>query len=509
MRVASYIRVSSEEQLEGHSLEAQRHSIEAFVASRGWQIVREYCDAGVSAKRDSRRPALEQLLADAGEGQFEAVVVDKVDRFYRHLKGLLVALDELSAHGVSFVSVRENLDFSTPWGKLALTVLGMLAEIYIDNLREETRKGKRARARKGLYNGSIPFGYCNGRCSACSDPNGPGYCPYVGQADRGDGQVPIPHPIERVAVELAFQWYVSGRASDGDIAERLNRYRHTLPDGTVVSLRTKGLRGRYAPGPFTKDSVREILQRHFYTGVVVYYGRDRSGRKRKRQEITATYAGRHEALISAELFEEALALRRQVGRRTRDAARRSRIYPLSGILHCYACQKRMRAISSNRGIRYYQCSSRIQHLGCAQPMVRAAQIEAQVVSYLQAFLVSDEELAEITASLYPPGSQERVAQEEQRLRARLARASELYLAGDISQERYRQEKWACQEGLANLRPAGIDAIIGAVPYLTKLIRGWEVASPRQKTGYYDRWSQQPSYKGTHSSPAKLPSCVIP
>lgn len=62
------------------------------------------------------------------------VIVDKVDRFYRHLGGLLKALDELNSHG-AFASVQEHLDFTSPWGKLMLTVLGMLAEIYIDNVR--------------------------------------------------------------------------------------------------------------------------------------------------------------------------------------------------------------------------------------------------------------------------------------------------------------------------------------------------------------------------------------
>ena len=75
---------------------------------------------------------------------------------------LLVALDQLNAWNVSFASVQERLDFTTPWGKLTLTVLGMLAEIYIDNLRQETRKGKHQRARKGLWNGTIPLGYCRG-----------------------------------------------------------------------------------------------------------------------------------------------------------------------------------------------------------------------------------------------------------------------------------------------------------------------------------------------------------
>jgi len=157
------------------------------------------------------------------------------------------------------VSFRENLDFTTPWGKLALTVLGMLAEIYIDNLREETSKGKRARARKGLWNGSIPLGYCRGLCSRCEDPNGEDYCSSFGTSDLNHDypEVPlIPHPIETVAVALAFNWYATGRCGDAVEAERLNAYGYRLPDGREFQLRTKGLPGRYAPGPFSKSSDR-------------------------------------------------------------------------------------------------------------------------------------------------------------------------------------------------------------------------------------------------------------
>ncbi len=69
------------------------------------------------------------------------VVVHAINRFYRSLVGLLRAMDELNHHRVSFVSITENLDFTTPWGKLTLAVLGTLAEIYIDKLRTETTKG--------------------------------------------------------------------------------------------------------------------------------------------------------------------------------------------------------------------------------------------------------------------------------------------------------------------------------------------------------------------------------
>ena len=66
---------------------------------------------------------------DASQKKFDVIVVDKIDRFYRHLSGLLTTLDQLNGYGVSFASVQEQLDFTTPWGKLMLTVLGTLAEI--------------------------------------------------------------------------------------------------------------------------------------------------------------------------------------------------------------------------------------------------------------------------------------------------------------------------------------------------------------------------------------------
>ena len=227
LRVAIYLRVSTDDQVSGHSLDAQRHSTRLLIRRRGWVLVEEYVDAGRSAKRGAHRPALERLLEDAKRGLFDVVVVDKVDRFYRHLHGLLSALDILNEADVTFVSVRENIDLSTPWGKLTLTVLGMLAEIYIDNLRQETRKGLLQRARDGFHNGRIPFGYCKGLCSECSDPNGEGYCPLHGGPDRSDGEIAVIHPIEAEAVRLAFEWYLTGRYSDGDLAERINDHEHT------------------------------------------------------------------------------------------------------------------------------------------------------------------------------------------------------------------------------------------------------------------------------------------
>ena len=134
-RAVGYRRVSMREQVDGFSLDAQETHIQTYAESQGWQLIQVYTDAGISAKKGSRRPALEQMLKEAREGNFDVVVVDKIDRFYRHLGSLLTALDQLNNAGVAFASVQEKLDFTTPWGKLMLTVLGMLAEIYIDNVR--------------------------------------------------------------------------------------------------------------------------------------------------------------------------------------------------------------------------------------------------------------------------------------------------------------------------------------------------------------------------------------
>ena len=487
MRVAGYTRVSHKEQVEGHSLEAQAHSIRSFCTSRNWTLVHIYTDAGHSARRESYRPDFERMLQDARAGRFDVLVVDKLDRFYRHLRGCLSTLDELHSCGVTFVSVRENLDFSTPWGKLTLTVLGMLAEIYIDNLREETRKGKLQRAREGLYNGSIPFGYCNGRCSACTDPNGKGYCSFVGNPDQGDGKVPISHPIEAVAVHLAFQWYLTGDFSDGAIAERLNAYEHTLPDGTVIHLRTKGRPGRFPPGRFTKDSVRHLLQRPFYAGLIAYYGKDAQGRKRKRGQVAATFPGQHAPLISMEDFQKAQKLRQRLSRRSRQRKTgKPNIYPLSGLLICDTCGRRMRALGASKGYRYYRDATRIEHReACDQPTLRAEEIEAQVIAFLRslAHRLPPDWRKRVTDMVIPPEQQTALEEREQEIRTRLERGTRLHLEGYITYEQFLEERHRAQAALVDLRPSEMSVIISVGETLEDFDQRWERAKePLEQNG---------------------------
>jgi len=144
-RVALYARVST---LNNQDPEMQLAELREYAVRRGWQIVDEFVDQGVSGCKESR-PALNRLMADACRRRFDAVVVWKIDRFGRSLKHLVNALAELAALGVAFVSLRDNLDLSTPSGRLMFQIIGAMAEFERALIQERVRAGLRNARNKG------------------------------------------------------------------------------------------------------------------------------------------------------------------------------------------------------------------------------------------------------------------------------------------------------------------------------------------------------------------------
>jgi DNA invertase Pin-like site-specific DNA recombinase len=445
LRAVGYRRVSMRDQLDGHSLDAQDTNIRAYALSRGWEFVGLYEDAGISAKKESHRPGLERLMADAQAEKFDVVIVDKIDRFYRHLAGFLAALDQLHSWNVTFASVQEQLDFTSPWGKLMLTVLGILAEIYLDNLRQETRKGKLMRAKKGFWNGLSPFGYCRGLCSNCKESNGPGYCPFAGGPNKSDGKILIAHPIDSQVVRQVYTWYLEGTLSDALIAERLNQNQFEWADGMFIQARRQGHPGISVSGPFKKDTIRDMLKRVFYTGKLPYCGTEKLGDRRVKRSALAgaeLFEGRHPALISEEIFAKVQELRLVLFRNVRYANGHTvLLFPFSGILRCGYCGAPMRGSSSN-GRRYYRDGSRIERTcDCPQITLRAEKVENQLKEWLCAIYQENQ-----------PGPmdlqvQSVVAQAEMRLE----RARELYIIGEIDKETFEREKLAYEVLLKQLQ----------------------------------------------------------
>lgn len=126
----------------------QTAELEQFCEARGWKIVGSYIDKGVSGTKDSR-PELDRLMKDASRRKFDTVLVWKFDRFARSVSHLLRALETFNALGVAFVSLSEQLDTTTPAGKMVFTVLGAVAELERSLIVERVRAGLRHAKSKG------------------------------------------------------------------------------------------------------------------------------------------------------------------------------------------------------------------------------------------------------------------------------------------------------------------------------------------------------------------------
>jgi DNA invertase Pin-like site-specific DNA recombinase len=153
MKAAIYARVSTTNN--GQDPRVQTRELEEYCQRRGWKLAGEYVDTGISGARE-KRPHLDRLMADAHRRRFDAVVVWKFDRFARSVSHLLRALETFKALGIEFVSLSEQVDTSTPTGKMVFTVLGAVAELERSLIAERVRAGLRNARAKGKRLGRPP-----------------------------------------------------------------------------------------------------------------------------------------------------------------------------------------------------------------------------------------------------------------------------------------------------------------------------------------------------------------
>jgi DNA invertase Pin-like site-specific DNA recombinase len=144
-RVALYARVST---LNGQNPEMQLGELREYAQRRGWTVASEYVDIGVSGSKESR-PQLNRMLKDAHSRSVDAILVWKLDRLGRSLKHLVTTIGDLAAYNVSFVSLRDNLDLSTPSGRLMLHIIGAMAEFERELIKERVTAGIAAARKRG------------------------------------------------------------------------------------------------------------------------------------------------------------------------------------------------------------------------------------------------------------------------------------------------------------------------------------------------------------------------
>lgn len=161
IKVALYPRVSSHEQVEGYSIGEQIERLTKYCEAMEWEIYKIYTDPGYSGG-NTDRPGLQEMIKDVRAGKVQKVVVYKLDRLSRSQKDTMLLIeDEFLAHGVDFVSMSENFDTSTPFGRAMIGILAVFAQLERENIKERTMIGKEARAKEGKWGGgsSEPIGY--------------------------------------------------------------------------------------------------------------------------------------------------------------------------------------------------------------------------------------------------------------------------------------------------------------------------------------------------------------
>jgi DNA invertase Pin-like site-specific DNA recombinase len=151
-RAVLYARVSTPDQ----HVETQLYDLRKLAAQRGFEVVREYCDKGISGSK-AKRPGLDAMMADARRGEFSVVLVAAFDRIARSTKNFLEIVDELDNLNIEFISAREAVDTSGPMGRMFITIIGCIAELERSLIVERIKAGMRRAKLEGQRLGRAPL----------------------------------------------------------------------------------------------------------------------------------------------------------------------------------------------------------------------------------------------------------------------------------------------------------------------------------------------------------------
>lgn len=290
MRVAIYTRVSTEKQVEGgHSLDEQYDRLVKHVQTQGWELTKIYTDAGLSAK-NLNRTGIKEIIKDMEIGIFDAVIVHKLDRLTRSIGDLDDLIELFNKHNIKLISLSENIDTSTAMGRFFVNFLGILAQMYRENLGEEVRKGMAGRVKKGMPTVSLAmFGY-----------------------DLIKDKGLIINKKESKYVKWIFNQYLSGVGAN-TIAKKLNEMGIKSKQGAL----------------FNQNKIMLILKNYHYIGKVHW----KASNSIEDERIVVD--GQHEPIIDEELFLRAKNIieRKRNGLMSQSANE----YIFSGIVRCGSC----------------------------------------------------------------------------------------------------------------------------------------------------------------------------
>lgn len=300
-----YIRVSTQEQAqEGYSIHEQEERTKKYCSAMGWKVYKVYADPGFSGG-SINRPALQQLIRDVKDHRINKVVVYKLDRLSRSQRDTLNLIEDVfNSNQVDFVSMSENFDTSSPFGRATIGILAVFAQLEREQIKERMIMGKIARAKTGKWSGSyhVPIGY-----------------------DYQDGKL-ITNEYEKIQVITAFDELISGSSIKQ----------------IVRDLSDAGYKHKH--GPWNERTLRRILNSKTYLGYIYYNGE--------------YYKSDHEAIIPEDVYNKAQKILQERSERFTKNLRPGKASSyLSGLLVCKKCGAKYSRINGEK-YSYYYCASR-------------------------------------------------------------------------------------------------------------------------------------------------------
>lgn len=318
-KVALYVRVSTTSQLEeGYSIEEQKAKLKSYCDIKDWNIYKIYTDGGFSGSTTDR-PALEQLVQDAQSKLFDTVLVYKLDRLSRSQKDTLYLIEDVFLkNNIEFVSLLENFDTSTPFGRAVIGLLSVFAQLEREQIKERMQLGKLGRAKSGksMMWAKTSYGY---------------------DYDKETGSMTV-NEYEALAVKEIYASYLAGMS----ITKLRDKMNEEYPKQPAWSYRT----------------IRGMLANPVYCGLNQYKGQ--------------TFQGTHKAIISLEDFEQTqreLARRQQTAKDLLNPRPFQAKYMLSGLAQCGYCHAPLKLVLGKKR----KDGTRTKRYECYQRHPRATQ----------------------------------------------------------------------------------------------------------------------------------------
>jgi site-specific DNA recombinase len=447
---AAYIRYSSEMQNDSFSLDAQLRQIKEQAERDGVEIVKVYSDPAISAYRKKYRPGINAMREAARRKEFDILYVHKVDRLARRLEWSLEVVHELQSLDIDFKAVQQPFDLRTPEGKLLFHLISSLGEFYSDNVSKETNKGKLERSTQGYHNGTVPWGYISQLI--------------------GNRKVGVPDPEKAPVVVEMFERYATGAYSDMQIAEWLNA------QGFLTNRNH----------PFGKDTVRDMLCNTYYAGKIRYRGMSvRPKGVSYRSTTPRVSEGKHEAIISEDLWRRSQAVRASRWVTVKSIKKTVRINLLQGLVVCSYCDRRLNIQTPKNCATYYRENS--HHRGyhdCPYigQSVRADTVDEQIADLIRSIRLPENWEPIVRQMLNEQRDQVDPETERKEIRGTLRLMRENFERGLYEGEEYQywQKVNALKEKLALLERTPNPAINRAAQTLLDLRETWENTTQEER-----------------------------